>query len=256
MTPRKKKKSPLVPPDKLEKKLRSVYIKYLNKALNVVIARSLAVNKKTLKLSSENLDSQIEADLATWGVAFLAWHKSKLRRLLKFYRKRPKFKISKFDLGLGKDVVDGFIKSNVDLIKTFYQSTLKIDHKKVMVDIIKGHKDGSKTVTRQELSKKIQQDVGVSRGRANLWSRDQNSKLNYQLDREQAKKNKSKKYIWVTSGDSRVRPAHSALNGTLRYFGRGLEPSQDVNCRCTALFTNGNKGISKSELEKDMDLIA
>lgn len=41
-------------------------------------------------------------------------------------------------------------------------------------------------------------------------------------------------YVWRSVGDSRVRPEHAALDGTLRDFSDSPDPGDDFNCRCWA----------------------
>lgn len=41
-------------------------------------------------------------------------------------------------------------------------------------------------------------------------------------------------YIWRTMGDTRVRPSHAALNGTVRRWDDSPDPGEEINCRCWA----------------------
>lgn len=41
-------------------------------------------------------------------------------------------------------------------------------------------------------------------------------------------------YVWRTVGDSRVRPEHAALDGTVRDFSDSPNPGDEINCRCWA----------------------
>jgi len=45
---------------------------------------------------------------------------------------------------------------------------------------------------------------------------------------------KNGQYIWHTAGDSKVRPSHAALDGTLRDFADSPDPGEEFNCRCWA----------------------
>ena len=51
-----------------------------------------------------------------------------------------------------------------------------------------------------------------------------------------AKDNGFKKKVWITAGDTRVRPSHRAMNGERvkisETFSNGLEFPSDINCRC------------------------
>ena len=84
-----------------------------------------------------------------------------------------------------------------------------------------------------ETIRKIDKTIGVNR--AKLIARDQIGKLNSNLTAQRAKRAGVEKYEWQTMGDNRVRPSHKALDGTVREFGKGLEPGQDVGCRCVPI---------------------
>ena len=57
------------------------------------------------------------------------------------------------------------------------------------------------------------------------------------LNNEAAKK-KSGQYIWRTAQDDKVRPAHAALNGTVRDLADSPDPGEEFNCRCWAEFVS------------------
>lgn len=45
---------------------------------------------------------------------------------------------------------------------------------------------------------------------------------------------KSEKYVWVISGDDKVRPEHEALDGTVRSWYDSPRPGEEYGCRCHA----------------------
>ena len=45
---------------------------------------------------------------------------------------------------------------------------------------------------------------------------------------------KNEKYIWVTSGDDKVRPEHEALDGTVRSWYDNPKPGEEYGCICHA----------------------
>jgi len=45
---------------------------------------------------------------------------------------------------------------------------------------------------------------------------------------------KNEKYVWVTSGDDKVRPEHEALDGTVRSWYDSPRPGEEYGCRCHA----------------------
>ena len=44
----------------------------------------------------------------------------------------------------------------------------------------------------------------------------------------------SKRYIWHTCGDNKVRSSHSELDGTIHSVDENIFPGEDYNCRCLA----------------------
>jgi SPP1 gp7 family putative phage head morphogenesis protein len=92
----------------------------------------------------------------------------------------------------------------------------------------------------------------VEKDRALFIARDQTSKLNADLTKQQQADAGVEEYVWDSSGDSRVRPCHAALNGKTFNWndppemwyetkkgrvntGRRCHPGEDYQCRCVAL---------------------
>lgn len=84
-----------------------------------------------------------------------------------------------------------------------------------------------------EQIQKIDKTIGVNR--AKTIARDQVGKLQANLTQVRAKRAGVDKYEWQTVGDNRVRPKHEALDGDEREYGKGLQPGDDVNCRCVSI---------------------
>lgn len=73
------------------------------------------------------------------------------------------------------------------------------------------------------------------------------------LNNEAAKK-KSGQYIWRTAQDDKVRPAHAALNGTVRDLADSPDPGEEFNCRCWAEPVNcDNEFITQNVVTKIKD---
>ena len=93
--------------------------------------------------------------------------------------------------------------------------------------------------------KEIQKVYGMDRRHAQLIARDQTAKLNGAITRRQQEDAGISEYIWSTSGDSRVRETHAALNNKRFKWndppvvdaktGRRCHPGEDYQCRCVAL---------------------
>lgn len=83
----------------------------------------------------------------------------------------------------------------------------------------------------------------VTKRQAALIARDQVLKLNSAVTQKRHEAAGVTKYIWRTSGDGDVRPAHKALDGKTftyddppvvdRKSGRRCRPGEDYQCRCT-----------------------
>lgn len=78
-------------------------------------------------------------------------------------------------------------------------------------------------------------DGAIGQNRANLIARDQLGSLTNNATRAYAQNAGMNRYEWQTMGDSRVRPKHRELNGSIREYGNGLEPGDDIGCRCLAI---------------------
>ena len=99
--------------------------------------------------------------------------------------------------------------------------------------------------TTTAIVKQIQRTYSVDRRRAQLLARDQIAKLNGDITQQQQQDAGVVEYVWSTSGDSRVRPSHAALNHKRFRWddppvvdektGRRCHPGKDYQCRCCAL---------------------
>lgn len=91
---------------------------------------------------------------------------------------------------------------------------------------------------------RILEEHGVTKRQAALIARDQVLSLNAQVTQARHEAAGVTRYVWRTSGDADVRPAHQVLDGkTFSYDdppvvdpkkGRREHPGQDYQCRCTA----------------------
>lgn len=134
-----------------------------------------------------------------------------------------------------RPLLRGFVQSNTTLIKS--QSSQ-------VVAKIRGLLDGKLGTRVEDLAQEMEQVFGVSKSKARLIARDQTLKLNGQITQATQVSVGIEKYEWVTSGDSRVRPIHDELNGTIQRWdtppvisddGRTGHPGEDYQCRCVAL---------------------
>lgn len=139
---------------------------------------------------------------------------------------------------LFKSLMKKWIDDNVDLIKTIPDDSLS----KMRELVFEGYRNGTPTTY---IVKEIQRVYGMDRRHAQLIARDQTAKLNGAITRRQQEDAGITEYIWSTSGDSRVREAHAALNNKRFKWndppvvdaktGRRCHPGEDYQCRCVAL---------------------
>lgn len=96
----------------------------------------------------------------------------------------------------------------------------------------------------QDVAKRLREETGASRSKAELIARDQVMKLNAVVTWERHTAAGITEYEWSTSGDERVRPGHARLNGKrFKYAeppvvdesGRTANPGEDYQCRCIAV---------------------
>ena len=90
---------------------------------------------------------------------------------------------------------------------------------------------------RQAWRRLLSKEVVRSKKHARLIARDQTSKAIGQLTRVRHEQAGLTHYIWRTSGDERVRPSHSDLDGTVQEWQKppGIgHPGDDIQCRCVA----------------------
>lgn len=130
-----------------------------------------------------------------------------------------------------EDLLDGWIRANVDLITSV--STKYIDQVEERVrDALR------RGVATQDLRKQIEERFGVAKSRAELIARDQLGKLAGQVTQRRSEDAGASRYLWSTSGDERVRDSHRALDGLVFSWDAPPavgHPGQDYQCRCQAL---------------------
>lgn len=98
---------------------------------------------------------------------------------------------------------------------------------------------------RDKIAAELEGRDAVSQSRAELIARDQTLKLNSQLNTTRQQNAGVTRFVWSTTGDTRVRPDHAKLNGqTYSYVdppvtnertGERNLPGMDIQCRCLPL---------------------
>ena len=143
-----------------------------------------------------------------------------------------------FDGTFYTDILEKWVKENVDLIVTIPHDALD-EMEKI---VIQSYLDGKPITT---ITKEIQRNYSMTKSHARLIARDQMGKLNSKITQHQQKSCGVNRYKWSDSGDSRVRKDHKRLNGKIFSWndppvidtrtGRRGHPGDDYQCRCVAI---------------------
>lgn len=124
--------------------------------------------------------------------------------------------------------IDAYTREASLLIKDIGEKSARDIERLVQETVAKGKSTKS-------FAKILREQKGYAKNRAALIARDQIGKLTGSLTKIRQQEAGINKYEWQTSGDSRVRPKHAELDGTIRTYGVGIEPGQEIRCRCIAL---------------------
>lgn len=194
----------------------------------------------------EKIANELQCDMEAFGLEHRVEDMAKLTRKLSINEWKKAVE-STLGIQLADDYYTGelfrklmkeWIDNNVDLIKTIPNDSLS----QMRELVLEGYRNGKPTT---KIVKEIQEVYGMTRRHAQLIARDQIAKLNGQIARLQQEDAGVSEYIWSTSGDSRVRQGHKALDGKRFKWsdppivdaktGRRCHPGEDYQCRCVAL---------------------
>lgn len=251
-------------PDSMVREYRRITNSYMT-LLNKAVSEYMPEIKTALKQEKENTRTDSLSDL------WLVVHEAVARMSAKVDELTNKFDLEKklnylagltvklsvkewkkvVKSTLGIDLLDDYylgefyrqqtkmwVAENVGLIKSIPQETLA----KMQDIVLNGFQSGRTTTA---IVKEIRQAYGVSKRKAQLIARDQMAKLNADITESQQRDAGVKEYTWRSSGDSRVRERHRALDGKVFSWdeppvvdlktGRRCHPGQDYQCRCVAV---------------------
>ena len=127
-----------------------------------------------------------------------------------------------------------WVNQNIDLIHSIDRRTLESIRYALSENIIRAV---DRKILVEELMESIMHMADVNEKRAALIACDQVGKLNSQLAQLEQMNPGVDSYIWVTMGDSRVRPQHRERSGKRYYWKKppeGGHPGYAIRCRCTA----------------------
>ena len=128
-----------------------------------------------------------------------------------------------------------WVNQNIELINSIDRRTLESIRYALSENIIRAV---DRKILVEELTESIMHMAEVNEKRAALIACDQVGKLNSQLAQLEQMNQGVDSYIWVTMGDSRVRPAHREREGKRFYWDSppsGGHPGWAIRCRCTSL---------------------
>lgn len=129
------------------------------------------------------------------------------------------------------DAMKGFIESNVSLIKTVEERYFE----QVEGVAFRGAREGKRV---EEISREIQERLGVARSNADRIARDQTSKFFSELNQLRQEQVGVEEYTWRTARDNRVRPSHARKEGKVFSWNKPPadtgHPGEDPQCRCYA----------------------
>lgn len=131
--------------------------------------------------------------------------------------------------------VKSIVKGNVNLIKSIPEQYFSRIETITLESVTRGR-------DMQYLTEQLQNQLGVTRRRAEFIARDQNDKATSLLTRVRHKELGITKGKWLHSGGGKhPRPKHVAADGTIFDIDQGLPigdkgqwvlPSEEINCRC------------------------
>lgn len=133
-----------------------------------------------------------------------------------------------------KEIYDAFVKLRDEHIK-YFKKFPKYVSQKITEHLEKSKK--SVNFDAQKLAQTLNLTEGISTRHAAFIARDQLGKFNGAINEAQANYVGSKKYIWRTSQDNRVREEHAKREGEIFYYARPPKdgnPGMAIRCRCTA----------------------
>ena len=144
----------------------------------------------------------------------------------------------KFQMSKGmKDIIDATVHQNVALIKSIPTNYLTQVEGMVMRSVQTGRDLG-------QLAKDLQTQLGVTKRRAALISRDQNNKASAAMQRSRQLEMNLDRAIWMHShGGKTQRPTHVANNGKSYSIkdgwydpavGKHIWPGTEIGCRCVS----------------------
>ena len=171
----------------------------------------------------------LSPDTQSWLERALRWHSS---RWLASVKAATGIDVFPFvDTVKNREVLLAFRERIVNLIRDLDGQTRKT----VSETVWRGYLNRTPP---REVAKEIADAWGIARRRAAFIAQDQAAKLSSELTRIRQEEAGFDKYVWRSTGDSRVRPEHAALNGRVMEWDKPHptegHPGYRPRCRCSA----------------------
>ena len=240
-----------LPPDPVERKYRVFLKKYVRQYFNLIediiipqlpmlIQQAKALRPDSIH-TDESWSKRVQDLLSSVTSSFNESSDNLGSEVNEIAKDTSKFNKNQFDKviesGLGKqmiiqepwlnDQLEAFQAQNLSLIRDIRER----ERSEIEGILQRGLAAGD---SKTSMAKQIQKRSGIARRRANTIARDQVAKLNGQLTKLRQEEAGIKKYMWVTSGDERVRASHQARGGNIYNWSESPIPGEPINCRCTA----------------------
>ena len=123
--------------------------------------------------------------------------------------------------------MEAFTNQNVDLIGKLGKEMKGDIGATVMREVAAGTRV-------EEIQSLIEDRFHVHESRARLIGRDQTNKFNGGLNKLRQTSLGLEKYRWQGVEDERERDSHLDLQDEIRVWGEGIEPGEEIQCRCWA----------------------
>jgi SPP1 gp7 family putative phage head morphogenesis protein len=187
--------------------------------------------RKLARRWQKNFDEVAQALAEYFSQAVAERSSGALRAILKKAGFTVKFKVTP----AMRDIMQATIGQQVSLIKSIPNQYFTNIEGLVMRSVQTGRDLG-------QLTKDLQEQFGVTHGRAAFIARDQNNKATASMTRARQDELGITEAIWVHSGAGKhPRPTHVAMNGEKYDVKRGMWdpavkrwifPGEEINCRC------------------------
>lgn len=223
---------------KYTRKVRDICKRHVSAMVDAAMWNAIHADDWTEEQTEEiNKDITAEEEAAIMAVIIAMFNR------VKIFNRRQQEKIFRSIFGSTPKETGGvgyekikqiWVNQNIELIHSIDRRTLESIRYMLSENIIRA---ANRKILVEELTENIMHMAEVNAKRAALIACDQVGKLNSQLAQYEQVNQGVNSYIWVTMGDSRVRPAHRDREGKQFYWNSPPSdghPGWAIRCRCSA----------------------